>query len=75
MSEGPGAGQLEKRIAWAGNFNGYLPFEPGVLDVCRGALETFESMGCVIEEAQPSDVRHLNWGDSPLPASLRGEVG
>ena len=52
-------GRLEKdfkgkRIAWAGNFNGYLPFEPGVLDVCRGALETFESMGCVIEEAQPS---------------------
>ncbi len=52
-------GRLEKdfkgkRIAWAGNFNGYLPFEPSVLDVCRGALETFESMGCVIEEAQPS---------------------
>jgi len=42
-----------KRIAWSGDFNGYLPFEPGVLDVCRQALKVFESMGCVVEEAQP----------------------
>ena len=32
-----------KRIAWVGDFRGYLPFEPGVLDVCKGALKTFES--------------------------------
>jgi amidase len=25
-----------KRIAWAGDFKGYLPFEPAVLDVCKG---------------------------------------
>jgi amidase len=42
-----------KRIAWSGDFKGYLPFEPGVLDVCAGALKVFESMGCIIEEAQP----------------------
>ncbi len=42
-----------KRIAWSGDFQGYLPFEPGVLDVCRSALKVFESMGCSIEEAQP----------------------
>jgi amidase len=42
-----------KRIAWSGDFQGYLPFEPGVLDVCRSALRVFESMGCSIEEAQP----------------------
>jgi len=42
-----------KRIAWSGDFKGYLPFEPGVLDVCRSALKVFESMGCTIEEAQP----------------------
>ena len=51
-------GSLEKdfkgaRIAWAGDFNGYLPFEPGVLDVCKNALKTFETLGCVVEEAQP----------------------
>ena len=43
-----------KRIAWAGDFKGYLPFEPGVLDICKTALKTFESMGCVVEEAQPN---------------------
>jgi amidase len=42
-----------RRIAWSGDFRGYLPFEPGVLDVCRSALKTFESMGCSVEEAQP----------------------
>jgi amidase len=42
-----------KRIAWSGDFRGHLPFEPGVLDVCRSALKTFESMGCTVEEAQP----------------------
>lgn len=42
-----------KRIAWAGDFNGYLPYEPGVLEVCKGALKTFEAMGCTVEEAQP----------------------
>jgi amidase len=42
-----------KRIAWSGDFKGHLPFEPGVLDVCTRALKVFESMGCVVEEAQP----------------------
>jgi amidase len=42
-----------KRIAWSGDMQGYLPFEPGVLDVCRSAMKVFESMGCVVEEAQP----------------------
>jgi amidase len=42
-----------KRIAWSGDFRGYLPFEPGVLDVCKSALQIFESMGCHVEEAQP----------------------
>jgi amidase len=51
-------GPLEKnfkgaRIAWAGDFKGYLPFEGGVLDVCKRALKTFEAMACVVEEAQP----------------------
>jgi amidase len=42
-----------KRIAWSGDFRGYLPYEPGVLEVCKSALKTFESMGCIVEEAQP----------------------
>jgi amidase len=42
-----------KRIAWSGDFRGYLPFEPGVLDVCKRSLKVFEAMGCLVEEAQP----------------------
>ena len=42
-----------KRIAWSGDFKGYLPYEAGVLEVCKGALKTFQSMGCAVEEAQP----------------------
>jgi amidase len=42
-----------KRIAWCGDFNGYAPHEPGVIDVCRKALKTFESLGCIVEDDQP----------------------
>jgi amidase len=42
-----------KRIAWAGDFNGHVPHEPGVLDVCKDALKAFEAMGCRVEEAVP----------------------
>jgi amidase len=42
-----------KRIAWGADFKGYTPCEPGVLDVCRSALKSFESLGCIIEEAVP----------------------
>jgi len=41
------------RIAWLGDFAGYLPFEPGILDVCRKAMGTFEDLGCIVEEAIP----------------------
>ena len=40
-----------KRIGWLGDFGGFTPCEPGVLDVCRAALKTFESLGCVVEDA------------------------
>ena len=42
------------RIAWSGDMKGYLPFEAGVLDTCRGALAAFEDLGCKVEEANPS---------------------
>jgi amidase len=42
-----------KKIAWVGDFNGFAPYEPGVLDTCRGALKAFEALGCVVEEAAP----------------------
>jgi amidase len=42
-----------KRIAWGGDFKGHTPCEPGVLEVCRTAVRTFESLGCIVEESTP----------------------
>ena len=42
-----------KRIGWIGDFGGHLPMEPGVMELCRDALRTFESMGCAVEEVTP----------------------
>ena len=42
-----------KRIAWSGDFGGAMPFEPGVIELCRSALKVFEQLGCSVEEAWP----------------------
>ena len=42
-----------KRIAWVGDFNGHTPCEPGVLELCLKATRTFESLGCIVEQATP----------------------
>jgi len=54
-----------KRIGWVGDFGGFAPYEPGVLQVCETALKTFESIGCLVEEAFP---------DYPLDAVWRAFV-
>jgi len=41
------------RIAWVGDFGGYIPYAPGVLELCRAALKSFEAIGCEVEDAQP----------------------
>jgi amidase len=41
------------RLAWLGDWGGYLPMEDGVLDCCRAALAAFESIGCAVEDALP----------------------
>ncbi len=50
-----------KRIGWAGDFGGALPYEPGVLETCRGALKTFEALGCPVEEAFPDYAVEKAW--------------
>ena len=52
-----------KRIGWLGDLNGWAPYEAGVLDLCRTALKTFESLGCIVEQAVP---------DAPPEAGLAG---
>jgi amidase len=52
------AGPLDRdftgtRIGSLGDFGGYLPFDPGVLELCRSALKGFEALGCHVDEAAP----------------------
>jgi amidase len=54
MFAAPLKGEVKgKRLAWFGDLGGHLPMEPGILDLCRGALRVFEELGCHVEEAVP----------------------
>jgi amidase len=41
------------RIAWCRDFKGDAPHDPEVLKTCEAALKTFETLGCIVEEASP----------------------
>lgn len=48
------------RVGWMGDFNGYLPMEPGVMQTCTQALKHFETIGCTVEAVQPEfDMKKL----------------
>jgi amidase len=49
------------RVAWAGDFKGYTPYEPEAISVCKNALRVFESIGCVVEEAVPDYPLEAVW--------------
>jgi len=42
-----------KKIAWLGDFDGYLAMEKGVLDTCTQALQGFRDIGCLVEAVKP----------------------
>ncbi len=71
------------RIAWAGDFGGALPFEPGVLELARSATRVFQDLGCIVEEAHPKfDFEELwrafvtlrSWHQAPLLDVYRDPV-
>ncbi|MFI5090697.1 MAG: amidase [Terriglobales bacterium] len=39
------------RVAWLGDLGGYLPMEPGIVELCRAALKALETIGCAVEES------------------------
>ena len=41
------------RIAWGADFKGHAPCEAGVLQICRKAAQSLESLGCIVEDAVP----------------------
>ena len=40
-------------IGWMGDYDGYLPTEPGVLDLCEASLGTLETSGALVEPCMP----------------------
>jgi amidase len=50
-----------KRIGWLNDLGGWAPYEPGVLDVCRAALKSFESLGCTVDVAMPDAPPEPAW--------------
>ncbi|MDB5647469.1 amidase [Methylobacterium sp.] len=51
------------RIAWFDDLGGYLPFEPGVLDLDRSALSAFETLGARVEWDRPRFDMAKVWRD------------
>ncbi|MBC7203481.1 MAG: amidase [Pusillimonas sp.] len=41
------------RIGWLGDLGGHLPFEPGVLELCEQALQTFNTLHANVEAIAP----------------------
>jgi amidase len=41
------------KIGWMGDFDGHLPTEAGVLDVCEASLRTLSENGAVVEPCMP----------------------
>lgn len=42
-------GEARARIGWLADLDGYLAMEPGILDVCEGALRRLQGIGCAVE--------------------------
>ncbi|WP_171130031.1 MULTISPECIES: amidase [unclassified Ruegeria] len=41
------------RIGWLGDWDGALPFEPGILELSAEALQVFSDLGAVVESVAP----------------------
>lgn len=55
------------RIGWLGDFNGHLPFEPGVLSLSERALKVFSTLGFTVEPVVPDfDLERLWWAWTTL---------
>ncbi len=52
------------RIGWLGDYNGYLPFESGVLDLCQQTLPVFRRLGAGVSSVRdfyPMDRLWQGW--------------
>ena len=49
------------KIGWLGDYNGYLPLESGVLELCEKAISSLEIHGTRIEPCHPNFDMSLLW--------------
>jgi len=49
------------RLGWLGDFGSYLRMEEGILELCRAALQSFVSLGCIVDEAKPDCDPAATW--------------
>jgi amidase len=42
------------RVGWLGDYGGYLPTEPGLLDLCERSLENISRHGAIVERCAPA---------------------
>ena len=61
-------------VGWLGGLVEQIPFEPGVLDLCRSALGAFETIGCTVEDAKLDFPRERIW-DSFVKLRSWGNAG
>lgn len=57
----PAQRPMGKTIRWIGDWNGRLPMEDGVLDLCRSALKVLEDQGFAVEDAVPATDPDAIW--------------
>jgi amidase len=43
-----------KRVAFSADYNGRMPIDREVRDICTKAARRFEELGCIVEEASPN---------------------
>jgi amidase len=41
------------KIGWMGNYDGYLPMEPGILELCESSLGMLAEQGALVEPCMP----------------------
>ena len=59
------------RIGWLGNFNGYLPMEPGIIGLCESGLAALSGAGAEVDATTPNfDMSDLWFAQLTIRAAL-----
>ena len=63
------------RIGWLGNFNGYLPMEPGIIGLCESGLAALSGAGAEVDATTPNfDMSDLWFAQRTVRAALRSSM-